>query len=148
MCLIVGIIILLVVIIVPSGMLQFVKKWRNRSLTHRSHSYEIITPSYQVPRYIAHINCKDERRCTAIRGERMAMGSAVRSDTRLWRIHGCGELGATDWILSCLSLHAGGQLAPTGFTLDHVHRNHSTLRRYLKSLVPGTAVRRIMEFFF
>lgn len=52
-----------------------------------------------------------------------------------------------NWIFSCLSLHANGQLvAPTGHTLDLVHGNDSTLRRYLESLVSGTAVRRTMEF--
>jgi hypothetical protein len=35
--------------------------------------------------------------------------------------HVSGEQGAADWIFSCLSLHADGQLAPTGYTLDPVH---------------------------
>jgi hypothetical protein len=67
-------------------------------------------------------------------GKRGGYELRCMQQTSSCRNHVSGELGAMDWIFSCLSLHANGQLAMTGYPLDPVHWNDSTLRRYLKSL--------------
>jgi hypothetical protein len=115
MCLIVGIVILLLIIIVPSGASESRRRLSNGLLT--SHSLEragqVVNALSPDARNVYHINCKGKWSG----GGAVAITSrTVSSTTRLCWEHVHGEMGAMNWILSCLSLHSNGQLA-AGTTL-------------------------------